>query len=209
MTKSDRKPKASSAQPSRNRILLVIALVAVAVIAAFVLRAKMEPPPMSAGDPDAQPMTPEMATQDLMNQIAHVREMIGDDTTDFPALSTLGNLYFDAKMYEEAIVWYRKALRVQPENLNVLTDMAIMYRTLHMHDSAAVILRHVVALDSTWQQAWFNLGVIYGFDLKEYPAAIEAWTRYLTLDPNSEYAPQVRQEIERLEKESGVEAPTP
>ncbi|HUU44670.1 MAG TPA: tetratricopeptide repeat protein [Acidobacteriota bacterium] len=208
MTKSDRNPKTPPPQPPRNRTLLVIALAAAAVIAAFILWANMEPPPpMSPGDPDAQPTIPETAMQDLMNQIAHVREMIGDDTTDFPALASLGNLYFDANMYEEAIVWYKKALRIQPDDLSVLTDMAIMYRSLHKHDTAVVILRNVVALDSTWQQAWFNLGVIYGFDLKEYEAAIEAWTRYLALDPNTEYAAQVRQEIARLRKELGIDTP--
>jgi len=161
MTKSDRNPKTPPPQPPRNRTLLVIALAAAAVIAAFILWANMEPPPpMSPGDPDAQPTIPETAMQDLMNQIAHVREMIGDDTTDFPALASLGNLYFDANMYEEAIVWYKKALRIQPDDLSVLTDMAIMYRSLHKHDTAVVILRNVVALDSTWQQAWFNLDAL-------------------------------------------------
>ena len=67
-------------------------------------------PPTAESGQDTQRMTPEEAQQDLMNQIAHVREMIGNDTTDFAALSTLGNLYFDANMYEEAITWYQEEI---------------------------------------------------------------------------------------------------
>ena len=77
-----------------------------------------------------------------------------------------------------------------------------MFRAVDMADSAVALLLEVVALDSTWQQAWFNLGVIYNFDLKDQPSALIAWRRFLVLNPMSEQSTAVLQEIERIETES-------
>jgi cytochrome c-type biogenesis protein CcmH/NrfG len=145
----------------------------------------------------------ETAMQQVTDQIGHIREMLAKDSTNFDAWAALGNLYFDAGMPEDAIPAYHKALALEPSNPNVLTDMATMYRSIKRPDSAISILRQVIAFDSTWQQAWFNLGVIYNFDLKDQQSALVAWRRFLLLNPVSEQSTSVLQEIERIEAELG------
>src|SRR6267378_2491566 len=39
----------------------------------------------------------------------------------------LGNLYFDAERYDEAIKWYSDALRLAPNDVNVSTDLGVCY----------------------------------------------------------------------------------
>jgi tetratricopeptide (TPR) repeat protein len=75
-----------------------------------------------------------------------------------------------------------------------------MKRALGKFDEAVEILKHVVAKDSTMGQAWFNLGVIYSFDLKNQKDAIAAWKRYLDLNPMSEHAQAVQKAIDSLER---------
>src|SRR5262247_610022 len=39
----------------------------------------------------------------------------------------LGNLYFDAERYDDAIKWYSEALTLAPNNVDVSTDLGVCY----------------------------------------------------------------------------------
>ena len=39
----------------------------------------------------------------------------------------LGNLYFDAERYDDAIKWYGEALKLEPNDVNVSTDLGVSY----------------------------------------------------------------------------------
>src|SRR4029077_1786700 len=39
----------------------------------------------------------------------------------------LGNMYFDAQRYQEAIAWYGEALKLSPKDVNVSTDLGLSY----------------------------------------------------------------------------------
>lgn len=189
--------------PSQNRYVLWTVIVLVAVVAVYILKTNMEPPDTVAGDAAPGRPSAEEVMQQLTQQIDHINEMLARDSTDFDAWAALGNLYFDARMPEEAVDPYRRALEIKPDDPAVRTDLATMLRSLGRHEEAAGHLRRVVEFDSTWHQAWFNLGVIYSFDLGDEQRALGAWKMFVALNPQSQHAQSVNQEIERLEKELG------
>src|SRR5437016_6025162 len=39
----------------------------------------------------------------------------------------LGNLYFDAERYDDAITWYEQALKLAPKDENLSTDLGVSY----------------------------------------------------------------------------------
>src|SRR5678815_5135097 len=39
----------------------------------------------------------------------------------------LGNLYFDAERYDEAIKWYGDAIKLSPKDVDVSTDLGVSY----------------------------------------------------------------------------------
>jgi cytochrome c-type biogenesis protein CcmH/NrfG len=41
----------------------------------------------------------------------------------------LGNLYFDAERFQDAIRWYEDALKIDPKNPNASTDLGAAYHT--------------------------------------------------------------------------------
>lgn len=198
-------------QTSSNRYILIAALAFAAVVAIFIIKTNMEPPRTDqvAATQDANSRMPDgmidtaAAREQLMHQIEHIQEILKKDTTNFDAWAALGNMYFDANMPEDAIVHYHRALELRPDDLHVLTDMATMLRAVGRSDTAVVVLQHVLAIDSTLAQAWFNLGVMQSFDLKNLPEALAAWKRFLAVSPPSEHTEAVQEEIKRLEKELG------
>jgi cytochrome c-type biogenesis protein CcmH/NrfG len=204
-------PEANESHSSSNRYILIAALAFAAVVAIYIIKTNMEPPKTEqvAATQDANSRMPDgmvdtaAAREQLLHQIEHIQEILKKDSTNFDAWAALGNMYFDANMPEDAITHYRRALELRPDDLHVLTDMATMLRAVGRSDTAVVVLRHVVAIDSTLSQAWFNLGVMQSFDLKNHREALEAWKRFLALSPPSEHTEAVQEEIKRLEKELG------
>ncbi|MEW5702756.1 MAG: tetratricopeptide repeat protein [Candidatus Zixiibacteriota bacterium] len=194
-----------------NRYIL-LAVIAVAVVAAvYLLKSNMEPPQSGSTeqsgevgmtDPDGILMDTTMM-QELSHQIEHIRSVLARDSSNFDAWVALGNLYFDSRMAEEAIIHYERALQLRPGDVNVMTDLATMQREAGRPSEAVATLARVVAIDSVHPQSWFNMGVIYAFDLKQPEEAIAAWRKFLALSDSSEHTEAVRREIESLEKNSG------
>ena len=211
-TDRNMQPQPSADGPSQNRYILLAVVAVVVVVTIFLLKSNMESPPAQQQAPppgSGQPVNPadmqssEQQMQQMMSQIEHIKGILVQDSSNFDAWAALGNMYFDIQMPEEAILHYRGALKVNPDDLNVQTDLATMLRGVGEQEEAIEILESVVAIDSTMHQAWFNLGVIYGFDFKDDKKALAAWKRFVALNPDSPNNGQIQQEIIRLEAELG------
>lgn len=188
-----------------NRYVLIAALAAVALVAVYLIKTNLEPPkapPDQTQSGEAQPPSDSATAmmQDIEQQVAHIKGILAKDTLNYDAWVALGNIYFDANKPDEAVPYYEGALRIKPGDAGVLTDLATMKRAQGKPNDAVALLKKVVAKDSTMGQAWFNLGVIYSFDLKNQKDAIAAWKRYLDLNPMSEHAQAVQKAIDSLER---------
>ena len=64
----------------------------------------------------------------------------------------LGNLYFDAEKYDEAIKWYGDALKLAPKDVNVSTDLGVVLLLLESAGQGARPVRHVVEARSQARQ---------------------------------------------------------
>jgi cytochrome c-type biogenesis protein CcmH/NrfG len=198
-----------------NRYILIAALAFAAVVTIYIAKTNLDTPKseevaatqdINSRIPDgagAAAMSPEAQREELAHQIEHIKDILKKDSSNFDAWAALGNMYFDASMHEDAIEHYKHALTIKPDDIHVLTDMATMLRGAGRPDTAVTVLNHVIQLDSTLTQAWFNLGVIQSFDLKNQKEALFAWKKFVALSPPSEHTDAVNKEIERLEKELG------
>jgi len=215
---TQQQPMAEDAQPEvpSNRYILIAALASAAVVAIYIITTNLETPKSDQvaatqdnnsrilDDQDGQAADGAGTQEEMAHQIEHIKAILQKDSSNFDAWTALGNMYFDANMYEDAIVHYRHALILKPDDIHVLTDMATMLRADGRPDTAVTVLNHVLAIDSTLSQAWFNLGVIQSFDLKNQREALIAWKQFIALSPPSEHTDAVQKEIERLEKELGT-----
>ena len=135
----------------------------------------------------------------LQQRIATHEQLVKQDPKNVQAWVQLGNDYFDSHQAEKSIEAYGKALALQPNDPNVLTDQGIMYREVKKFELAAKNFEKASKLDPRHQQSLFNLGVVYAFDLKQTEKAIEAWTKVVQIDPNSQQAIQARTALGQLQ----------
>lgn len=163
---------------------------------------KQKPAPSTAGIPAGVG-----SPVDYQQRIVEAEKIVAADPTNLQAWIQLGNDYFDTDQSQKAINAYGKALEIDPNNANVLTDQGIMFKRVGWFDKAIANFEKAQQLDPKHLQSLFNLGVVYMADLKQPDKAVKYWERYLELDPMSPNSQQIRAMLQ--EAKGGGQAPQP
>jgi cytochrome c-type biogenesis protein CcmH/NrfG len=137
---------------------------------------------------------------DYTQRIAQAEKIVAQDPKNLNAWISLGNDYFDTEQAQKAINAYGKALEIEPNNPNVLTDQGVMYRKVGWYDKALANFERANKIDQNHLQSLFNAGIVYAVDLKQPDKALPYWNKYLKLDANSPTAMQIKGIMEQFGK---------
>ena len=129
---------------------------------------------------------------DYTQRIAEAQKIVVQDPQNVNAWISLGNDYFDTEQSQKAIEAYGKALEINPNNPNVLTDQGIMYRKIGWYDKALANFEKASKFDPKHVQSLFNSGLVYAVDLKEHVKARPYWKKVLEIEPNGATAQQIK-----------------
>lgn len=129
---------------------------------------------------------------DYTQRIAQAEKIVAQDPKNLNAWISLGNDYFDTEQTQKSINAYGKALEIEPNNPNVLTDQGVMYRKVGWYDKALVNFEKANKIDPNHLQSLYNAGIVYVVDLKQPEKATPYWKKYLSLDSNSQTAIQIK-----------------
>lgn len=171
----------------------------VALIAGFIigLLAGQQGSSPKAVAPTGQSSGP-MPTVNLQQKVNELKNIVAASPENFQAWVALGNEYFDSNQFMDAIEAYDKALAIQPNSPDVLTDQGVMFRKLGWFDRAIVNFEKAFEVDPSHATSIYNLGIVYRYDLQDFPKAQVAWTRFLEVSPAGPGSDRVRQELEFL-----------
>lgn len=177
-----------------NILLVVIVLIVGVLIGVLVSKggrksSQQTPAPSQTASPAV----------DHQQNIKMLEGLVASDPNNRNAWVELGNNYFDSDQPVKAIEAYSKALALGSNDPNVLTDQGIMFRRMGWYDRAIENFTKANSIDPTHVQSLYNMGVVYRFDLQDFPKAKEVWSKYLALNPTGPGAEQVRSEMKVLE----------
>jgi tetratricopeptide (TPR) repeat protein len=122
---------------------------------------------------------------------------------DADARVQLGNLYFDAERYEEAVRWYEAALKVDPRNVNASTDLGIAYYYSNQPDRALAQFDKSLAIDPEHSKTLLNIGIVRAFAKQDLDGAEKAWQRVLDVAPASAEAAVAKKGLDGLRAAHG------
>ena len=138
-----------------------------------------------AGVPGAPPMSdpaPPMAGMPVVDPA--VRQRLQDAQTvvvakpgDYDSLVHLGNAAYDAREFAQAVDAYEKALKLHPDDANVMTDLGTAYRNEGQPDKALELFRKARAADPTHWQSLFNEVIVLAMDKHDHEGANTALAR--------------------------------
>jgi len=110
----------------------------------------------------------------------------------------LGDTYFDAAQYEQAVPWYEASLKLDPKNIKASTDLAVSYYNLNQTDKALAQIDHSLSLDPRHPTTLLDQGIIRAFGKSDLKGAMESWQQVLVVAPNSDEAKRAQQALDTM-----------
>ena len=120
---------------------------------------------------------------DENNSIGVLKARLNKDINDIEAALALGNIYYDINDAPRSIVYYRRALDIDPTLSNARTDLGAMYWRNEDVGLAEQAFREAIAQDSGFGQAYVNLGLLLHHARGNVTEARAVWQQLLSINP--------------------------
>lgn len=110
----------------------------------------------------------------------------------------LGNMFFDAEQYPQAISWYEQAFALDRKDANLSTDLGVAYYYTNQPDRAITQFEHSLSIDPKHTKTLLNMGIVRAFGKQDLEGAARAWEQVVAIDPNSQEGQAARKGLEGL-----------
>jgi len=150
--------------------------------------------------------TPKPLDEARVNQL---RGQAASDTRNAAIRTELGNLYFDADRFDDAIRWYQESLRIDPSNPDVSTDLGIAYYYSNEPDRALEQFAGSLRANPNHTKTMLNQGIVLAFAKQDLDAAAKSWERVVQLAPDSPEGQAAKRALEGLRSAHPGNAATP
>jgi len=148
-------------------------------------------------------------------QAAPLLAQLKSTPNDANLMIQIGNSYFDSgeacretnqdcpEQFKTAIEYYERALKIQPTNTNVRTDMGIAWwEGLHDADTAITAFDKALSYEPTKPQTLQSLGIVRWKGKADPKGAIAAWEKLLQSNPTYEKRDKIQQLIAEAKRGS-------
>lgn len=185
----------------KETILLLVVVLAVGVLIGVITSnlQKDKAQVATSAAPASAPPAAAVPSVDYQQKISMLEKIVAKEPQNRNAWVQLGHKYFDADQPVKAIDAYDRALELNADDPNVLTDQGVMYRRLGAFDKAVANFIRANEVNPNHHQSLYNLGIVYLYDLNDPVKTVEAWKKFLAIAPPGPGTEQVRAQVESLE----------
>ena len=155
-------------------------------------------PPVSRAESRAQPAATPTAPVLDEAKVTAFKSVADREPTNAAPRVQLGNLYFDAERYDEAVRWYSDALRLDATDVNVSTDLGVSYYYTNQPDKALAQFDQSLKLDPKHAKTILNVGIVKAFGKQDLAGAQQAWEQVVKLAPDSPEGQAAQRALESL-----------
>jgi tetratricopeptide (TPR) repeat protein len=150
------------------------------------------PAPASQGSAPAETPKLDQAKLDTL------RKRAADNPRDAVVRAEIGNVYFDAERYPEAITWYEASLGLDAKNVDVSTDLGVSYYYANQADRALSQFEHSLQIAPKHTKTMLNIGVVRAFGKQDLAGAASIWQQVVDIAPDSNEGRAAKRMIEAV-----------
>ena len=147
--------------------------------------ARVAAPVAQAAPPSQQPPSSPPPVALDAERVKALETVAAQNAKDPQPRVQLGNMFFDAEQYAQAITWYEQAIKINPNDANVSTDLGVAYYYTNQPDRALAQFEQSLRVDPKHIKTLLNLGIVRAFGKQDLPGAAKAWQQVVDLSPNS------------------------
>jgi cytochrome c-type biogenesis protein CcmH/NrfG len=166
------------------------------------------PAPAPAASGDAAPGGARQPPPLDEGKVQSLLTIIKSDPKNAAAHVQLGNAYFDAEHYPDAIKWYEQALKLDSKNPDASTDLGVSYYYSGRTDDALKQFEYSLKINPKHAKTLFNKGIVLAFGKRDLQGATEAWQQVVQLAPGTPEAQAAQQGLQGIAAAQG-RAPAP
>lgn len=131
-------------------------------------------------------------------RVTSLRADAQSDPKNVQARVELGNLYYDADRFDEAVKWYEEAMKLNPGDPNVSTDLGMCYFYLNQADRALQQFDHTLSVDPKHTKTLLSQGYVRAFGKQDLEGATASWSKLIEIAPNSPEGQQAKKLLDGL-----------
>ena len=131
-------------------------------------------------------------------KVDHLQAAAGRAPNDATPRVQLGNLYFDAERYEDAIKWYGEAVKLNPRDANVSTDLGICFYYTNQPDKALEQFDRSLKTDPKHTKTILNQGIVRAFGKQDLEGAQAAWEQVIAIAPDGPEGQAAKRALDSL-----------
>jgi cytochrome c-type biogenesis protein CcmH/NrfG len=136
-------------------------------------------------------------------KVRALENVAAKDPKNAVARAQLGDMFYDAGRYPDAIKWYEQSLALDPKNISVSTDLGVSYYYNKETDRAVAQLQHSLSINPTHPKTLLNLGVVKAFGKQDLKGATDAWRKLVDVAPETPEGRQAKQALDSLSSAHG------
>ena len=192
---------------STQAYVLAVFCLVLGVALGYLFRGSASPSSEATSAQDSSPhgvpqqqLTPAQQKAMLDKAAAPLLDNVNKNPNDFDNYAKLGNLYFDGQQFTDAIKYYERALKIRPDNADLITDMGTAYWYTGDADRALKEFQKSLKLRPGHAGTLFNLGVVRWQGKMDPAAAVKAWEELLAKNPTYPQRQQVEDFIAKAKQ---------
>lgn len=121
-----------------------------------------------------------------------------EKNAQYKILYSMGNCAVQLGLYSKAIESYNGFLEKEPLHTEALVGLANAYQMKKQYSKAIAIYKKIITCDSVYAKAYYNLGSIYAYYLKEYDNMEKYWGKYIELFPRQKDSEFLLKEMAKI-----------
>lgn len=118
---------------------------------------------------------------ELTQEAEELQRRIEENPSDVELRVTLGNLYYENHIYDEALATYLAATEVDSTHVGVRLNLGALYTDMRRYEEAIGQYERAIALDPSNAMVYANLGSTY-YARSQYQKAVDAYLMALSID---------------------------
>lgn len=142
-------------------------------------------------------------------QVTALRNIAEKDPANVQSRVQLGNMYFDAERYQDAIQWYEAALKLNPNDADVSTDLGVCFYYTNQADRAVRQMEESLRIDPKHLKTMLNLGIVKAFGKQDLTGAAAMWEEVIRLAPDSQEGQAAKRSLANLQAAHPGGSPVP
>lgn len=127
-------------------------------------------------------------TEEQNIAIVTAEQAVAADPDDPELLVRLGWAYFQARRLGDAIVTVQRAIGLDPSDAGAYQLLGRAYLDDGQVEHALEAFHRSIDLEPTFVEPYVSLGVLYSWQIEDYPAALDAFGKALELAPEHPWA---------------------